>query len=285
MAKVLVTGSLGMLGRRLVEKFGQHHEVVATARREAPGVSILDITDRSRVLSAVAGIRPDWIVNAAAYTAVDRAESDIGAAFALNAAGPRFLAEAADSVGARLLHISTDFVFSGAQDRPYHEEDATGPVGVYARSKEAGERWVSAVGARACILRVAWLFGRDGKNFVDTMIRLARERPELRVVADQTGTPTFTTDAAALAVSVMEAGLSGIVHGANSGVTNWCEFAREIVRQAGESTPVQAITTADYPTPASRPRNSALENRVVQTILRHQARPWPEALSAYLKGE
>jgi dTDP-4-dehydrorhamnose reductase len=224
------------------------------------------------------------VVNAAAYTAVDRAESEPEAAFAVNAAGPANLAAAAARTKARFLHVSTDFVFSGEKEDPYEETDPTGALGVYGKSKEEGEARVRALlPDRHLIVRVSWLFGPDGGNFVATMLRLALERERLRVVADQRGTPTFTRDAADLLATLIAAGATGTIHGANRGVTTWCDLAREALRLRGVGTPVDAITTADYPTPAARPRNSALRNRVLENTIGDSMRPWPDALAAYLR--
>lgn len=282
MAKVLVTGALGMLGRRMVEAFGQRHEVVATARRAGPGVQALDICERAAVAEITARVAPDWIVNAAAYTAVDKAESEEEPAFRANAEGPAELARAARASSAKLLHVSTDFVFRGNVREPLDENAAADPVGAYARSKWAGEEAVRRLMPQAVILRVAWLFGPDGKNFVDTILRAARDGRTLRVVADQWGSPTFTADAASAAVAVMEAGIEGTVHAANCGVTNWHAFAAEACRLAGLATEVQPITTAEWPTPAARPAYSALRNRVLEEKLGLRQRPWQQALEDHI---
>jgi dTDP-4-dehydrorhamnose reductase len=282
MARVLVTGARGMLGRRMVEVFGQRHEVIPTAHSASPEAEALDITDRAAVARIVARTAPDWIVNAAAYTAVDRAESEEALAMLVNADGPRELASAACASGARLLHVSTDFVFRGEGKEPLDEHAPAGPVGAYARSKWAGEEAVRRVLPRALIFRVAWLFGPDGKNFVDTILKAARDGRSLRVVADQWGTPTFTVDAAQAALAVMEAGLEGTVHAANTGVTSWHAFATEACRIAGLRTEVQPITTADWPTPARRPQYSALHNRVLEERLGRHQRSWQDALEDHI---
>ncbi|MAG57450.1 MAG: dTDP-4-dehydrorhamnose reductase [Planctomycetes bacterium] len=284
MACILLTGARGMLGRRLHEGFvDTGHRVTATELVDVDGLSGLDIVDRDAVLTAVRATRPDWIVNAAAYTAVDRAESEPTAAYAANAEGPTNLALAAAETGARLLHVSTDFVFSGESDGFYVEDDPTGAAGIYARSKEEGERRVrDALPDAHVILRVAWLFGPDGGNFVATMLRLGAERERLGVVDDQTGTPTFTRDAATVATRVVEADLRGTIHSANQGKTSWCGLARAALQFAGISTPVDAIGTSDYPTAAPRPKNSALRNQVLEGSIGNTMRPWREALDAYV---
>jgi len=272
-----------MLGRRLHESLGQNHDVVAAELTESPGIRALDICDEAAVMAAVEALRPSWIVNAAAYTAVDAAEAQSDAAFSVNAAGPANLAKAAAGVDARLLHVSTDFVFSGEKPDPYVETDETGARGVYARSKEEGERRVREfLPDSHAIVRIAWLFGEDGNNFVRTMLRLAEERDRLTVVDDQTGTPTYTRDAAAVMTRIVEEGLSGTIHAANRGVTTWCGLAREALRLAGAGTTVGAITTDEYPTPAPRPRNSALRNKRLEDTMGDPMRPWQEALAAYV---
>jgi dTDP-4-dehydrorhamnose reductase len=285
MSTILLTGCRGMLGRRLHEELARGHRVVATTWPPEPGFRELDLTDRSAVGEAVRGARPGWIVNAAAYTAVDRAESEPELAFAVNEDGPGHLADAAVGIGARLLHVSTDFVFDGAKPEAYVEDDPTGPLGVYARSKEAGERRVRESGVEHLILRVAWLFGPEGGNFVDTIRRLAAERDRLQVVDDQRGTPTFTADAASLVHRLIHQDLRGTIHGANRGETTWYGLAREVIARCGIATDLVPCTTAEYPTPAPRPRNSALCNRVLEDTMGHFTRPWTEALDAHLQWE
>ena len=283
MSTILLTGCRGMLGRRIHETLARDHRVVATTWPPEAGFPSLDLTDPAAVAEAVGGARPDWIVNAAAYTAVDRAESEAALAFAVNRDGPGHLAEAAVGIGARLLHVSTDFVFDGRKPTAYVEDDPTGPLGVYARSKEAGEIRVREAGVEHLILRIAWLFGPEGGNFVDTIRRLAAERDRLQVVDDQRGTPTFTGDAAALVQRLIAWDLRGTIHGANRGETTWFGLAREVLERSGISTDLQPCTTAEYPTPAPRPRNSALCNRVLEETMGHFMRPWTEALQAHLQ--
>lgn len=284
MARVLIFGSNGMLGRRLVEVFLRRHEVLPIPRRSSTLGPGCEISDREAVLSLIRDRKPDWVVNAAAYTAVDLAEKEEALAFAANEEGPRNLAIGCASVNARLLHFSTDFVFSGELDRAYVESDKVGPVGAYARSKEAGERAVKGLlPERHVILRVSWLFGPDGKNFVSTILRFARERGVVRVVADQTGTPTYTRDAAEESARIVEAGLVGTVHCSNVGRTSWHEFAKEAIRIAGVNAGCEAIKTEDWPTPARRPKNSALQNAVLEETIGNRMRPWPEALSDYIR--
>ena len=283
MAQILLCGAQGMLGRRLHEILAVRHEVAATELVASPGIRALDICDESAVAAAVREVKPLWIVNAAAYTAVDAAESNPGAAYAANADGPEVLARAASGCAARLLHVSTDFVFSGEKGEPYVETDQTGAAGVYARSKEEGERRVRDVLPDGhAIVRIAWLFGEDGNNFVRTMLRLASERDRIRVVDDQRGTPTYTRDAAAAMARVVDEGLLGTVHAANRGSTTWCGLAAEALRLAGSDTVVEAITTEEYPTAAPRPRDSSLRNKRLADSVGDFMRPWQEALATYI---
>ena len=282
MARVLVCGALGMLGQRLVEAFSADHEVTPTALTNEGGATALDIVDAAAVRAAVQACRPDWIVNAAAYTAVDRAEVEADAAFLVNAEGPASLAAAAAEAGCVLLHVGTDFVFDGRKADPYVEDDPVGPLGAYARSKAEGEERVRASGCEHVILRVSWLYGPDGGNFVRTIMDVARAGRPLRVVADQDGTPTFTRDAAEQAVRVLESGLRGVIHSSNVGVTTWHGLATEALRIAGLKVAIEPISTADWQTPAPRPANSALRNAVLERTIGNGMRPWQEALEDYV---
>ena len=282
MSRILLTGALGMLGRRIREVLSDGHEVNATGRNPDHGVRALDVTDPDLVREALLQYKPDWVVNAAAYTAVDRAEEEPELAFAVNAGGPANLARAAVEAGARMLHVSTDFVFDGLKPEPYVETDPVGPIDVYARSKEEGERRVREILDDHVILRVAWLYGPDGGNFVATMLRLAREREELRVVDDQVGTPTYTRDAALAVRCVVEADLRGTIHATNNGETTWYGLARRAIEAAGLQVRLVPITTEEYPTPARRPLNSRLENRVLSQTIGDPMRDWREALADYV---
>jgi dTDP-4-dehydrorhamnose reductase len=283
MVKILLTGARGMLGRRLAEAFSQSHKVFPSSRAGSDGTLRLDVTEIEEVRSAFQTLKPDWIVNAAAYTATDRAESEPELAWKANAQAPGILARVAQERGARILHVGTDFVFSGQKGAAYTETDAMGPRGVYASSKAAGEEAVRNAAPDAhTIVRVAWLYGADGGNFVQTMLRLGGERDVLRVVSDQRGTPTHTRDAAKTMVDILEAGLKGTVHAANSGITTWFELAQETIRLAGLKARVEPISTAEYPTLCPRPACSALKNEVLESTIGDAMRPWSEALRAYL---
>ena len=253
----------------------------------------LDITDSAAVNTAIGDVAPRVVVNAAAYTAVDRAESDAEAAFAVNRDGAANLASACVAQSVPLIHLSTDYVFDGSKATPYSEEDPAAPLGVYGASKWAGEQAVRTAGADAIILRTAWVYGVHGHNFVKTMLRLARKRAELRVVDDQHGTPTYAGDLAGAILTLAHRLCSegapphgfGTFHATNAGATTWCGFARAIVDAAfpPDVRPVvTVITTADYPTPARRPANSVLDCGKLARVYELTLRPWQAALGAML---
>ena len=264
--RLLVAGAQGQLARAMIELAPSATDVTAFAL----GRPALDLTAPASVLKTLADFKPDVIVNAAAYTAVDKAESEPDAAMSLNADGPARLAEAADKMGAILIHVSTDYVFDGTKTTPYVEDDPTAPLGAYGRSKLAGEVAVRAATARHIILRTAWVHSPFGANFVKTMLRLAADRPEVRVVDDQIGSPTYAPHLADAILAISRAAIVdqdgaryGTYHAAGSGAVTWCGMAREVMRISaslgGPSATVTAITTAEYPTPARRPANSRLD--------------------------
>ncbi len=261
--KILLTGSAGQLGRELVRSLACLGEVVACDRRA------LDLGDADALRPVLRATKPSVVVNAAGYTAVDRAESEPAAAEAVNGLAPGILAEEAKRCGALLVHYSTDYVFDGAKGAPYTEDDAPAPLSAYGRSKLAGERAIAAVAGRHLILRTGWVFGLHGANFIKTILRLARERDELRVVADQRGAPTWTrhlADATALLLARRDAA-EGLFHVAAAGEATWHGYAEAIVATAAaagliERAPhVLPIATADYPLPARRPADSRLDCR------------------------
>lgn len=254
--RALIVGGNGQLGRGLRATAPAGVEVVSH------GADTLDITDRASVEVAVALVRPDVIVNAAAYTAVDKAESDEAAALAVNAMAVGLLAQAAGTAGARLVHVSTDFVFDGRSGVPYAPDAAPNPLGVYGRTKLTGE---VLAGADALIVRTAWVYAPVGANFVRTMLRLMAERPEVRVVADQIGTPTYAPGLAAALWAMAGKGMTGIHHYTDAGAASWYDFAVAIQEEAVAlglltgAVPIVPIATADYPTPACRPPCAVLD--------------------------
>lgn len=286
---ILLTGAGGQLGREVAR---QAAKVQLSLR--ALGRGDLDITDGLAVTRAIAGFAPSVVINAAAYTAVDRAESEPAEAFAVNRDGPKNLARACAGLGVPLIHGSTDYVFDGSRTGAYREDDPVAPLGVYGASKLAGEEAVRAAGAPHVILRTAWVYGAEGANFVRTMLRLAAEREVLRVVDDQVGCPTAAADLAAVTLALagrmirgrMPAEGWGTFHCAGEGPVSWCGFAREIFAQAaarGLRVPeVEPIGTADYPTPARRPANSVLDCGRLARVHGLRLRPWREALAETL---
>lgn len=251
--RILLTGATGQVGWELRRTLAPLGEVKFFDRFG------LDLADTPPLVATVRALQPEVIVNAAAYTAVDKAESERDLAFAVNATAPRVLAEEAKRIGALLVHYSTDYVFDGEKAAPYVEEDATAPINVYGESKLAGERAIERSGCRHLTLRTSWVYGPRGRNFYLTMLRLAKERPELKVVDDQVGAPTSSLEIARATATLLAKGAQGLYHMSAGGETTWCGFARAILERAGLSTPVAAIRTEDYPTPAKRPRNSRLD--------------------------
>jgi dTDP-4-dehydrorhamnose reductase len=275
--KILLLGRNGQVGWELERALAPLGELTALGRAN------LDLADVPPLVARVRALQPEVIVNAAAYTAVDKAESERETAFAVNATAPRVLAEEAKRIGALLVHYSTDYVFDGAKASPYVEEDPTNPLNVYGASKLAGERAITASGCRHLIFRTSWVYGPRGANFMLTMLRLARERPELRVVDDQVGAPTSSSaiaraTAAALERALRSPGLAGLYHLAASGETTWCGFARAILAQAGLAAPVVPIRSEEYPTPARRPRNSRLDCSRLRATFGVTLAPWQEGL-------
>lgn len=284
--RILVTGREGQVGWELRRTLAVLGEVVAIDRDE------VDLSDAAAIRRAVRELKPAWIVNTAAHTAVDLAESEPELAFALNAEAPRVFAEEAARLGARLIHYSTDYVFDGAQPQPYAEDAATGPLSVYGRSKLQGEINIRQTGAEHWIFRTAWVYGGRGKNFLLTMLRLANSRPELRVVGDQFGAPNWSrliAEATAAAIARHGAGrfASGTFHLSSSGSTSWHGFAEAIVelghaRGLCPRVPVLPIGTAEYPTPAHRPHYSRLSVQRLQEQLGLSLPDWKQALALCL---
>lgn len=284
MAKFLITGANGQVGYCLTQQLQGKHEILAVDRDE------LDITNQSAVKQAVENFCPDVIINAAAHTAVDRAETEVELSEAINVKGPQYLAEAANSVGAAILHISTDYVFDGQRSGKYKESDTTDPQGVYGRTKLEGERAVAAANDKFIVLRTAWVFGEHGNNFVKTMLRLAKTRDTLGVVADQVGGPTYAGDIARALIQIAKKIINGetveygIYHFTGEPYVSWCDFSKAIFAEAIsqnvlEKAPlVNAITTADYPTPAKRPANSCLDLTKIQQVFGIQPSDWQTAL-------
>ena len=272
--RVLITGAGGQLGTDLVPAF-DGHEVIATTRAE------LDLADRDSTMSAICSVEPDIVIHAGAWTAVDACESDRDQAFRVNALGTRHVANAARIVGAHVVYLSTDYVFDGTSPEPYHEWSAPNPQSVYGASKLGGELELDP---SWCIVRVAWVVGPHGRNFVKTMLRLASERDEIGVVSDQRGSPTFTGDLAPMIRRLAMARYPGVIHVTNQGETTWFDFARAVLAAAGDDPDkIRPITTADYGAPAPRPANSVLDNVVLRSLGIELLPPWQDALERTLK--
>ncbi|MDX8414252.1 MAG: dTDP-4-dehydrorhamnose reductase [Mariprofundales bacterium] len=280
--KVLITGAGGQLSTALA-RLGGAHQLLALAHDQ------LDITDGAAVMQCVAAFASDVVVNGAAYTAVDSAESDRDRVFAVNRDGPKHLAIACEKQGIPLIHISTDYLFDGSKAGAYLETDPVAPLGVYGKSKRAGELAVQQHCSRHLILRTSWVFSAHGNNFVKTMLRLAAERTELDIVADQQGCPTSAAELARAIYAVLDGGLNrehyGIYHFCQPEPTNWHGFAQAIFAEARRQgmalaiASVKAIATADYPTPAARPANSVMDCARFEAAFSFKIRPWSGSLA------
>lgn len=282
--KILITGANGQLGRSLRETAPASHQIVALDRAQ------LDIADADAVTAAMRNAAPDVVINAAAYTAVDKAETERDQAFAINAVGPEHLARAAKENGARLIHISTDFVFDGKKSTPYQPDDAPNPLCVYGASKAEGEARVQSVLCeRALIVRTSWVYAREGNNFVNTMLRLMQTKPALNVVADQIGTPTWAISLARyLWLATAHPEHNGTHHYSDAGVASWYDFAVAIQEEslaAGlleKAVPIRPIANEEYPQTAKRPTYSVLDKRSANQSFGTEPLHWREALRRML---
>jgi dTDP-4-dehydrorhamnose reductase len=289
--RVLVTGADGQVGRALLKTFAESAEVIGCNRKS------LDLANGDQIRERVREIAPDIIINAGAYTAVDRAESERDLAFAVNGQAPGILAEEALRASAILIHYSTDYVFNGSKQGSWVEDDVTDPLSVYGASKLAGEEAIRGTGGRYLIFRTSWVYAPEGKNFLLTMLRLGRERDALNVVDDQMGAPTTAAELArathGIATGILGEKIddsqawSGIYHMTCPGSVSWCGFARAIFERGsalvdGKTPKVNPIATSEYPTPAKRPLNSVLSNAKLKRIFNVQLAPWESALDEVL---
>lgn len=282
--KVLITGANGQLGTDVVSLFRESGHRVFVCDRDT-----LDIRDSSACETVVEEFRPDVVIHCAAYTAVDRAEEEVEAAYNVNAAGTRNLVVACERIKAKFCYISTDYVFDGTSETPYHEYDNTNPQSIYGKSKLAGEVLVQSLSTRYFIVRTSWVYGIHGHNFVKTMLRLGREKDSLQVVNDQIGSPTFTEDLALFLEELVKTNSFGIYHASNSGTCTWYEFAKKIFEQAelitGEKfkARIQPCTTEEYPLPAPRPRNSVMAHWAIRSNGFTDLRDWKKGLRTFLE--
>ena len=290
---ILLTGATGQVGGELLRVLPELGEVIAPLR------STMDLADPQSIRETIRAVQPRWIVNPGAYTAVDKAESEPDLAYAINAHAVQTIGEEAHAIGAGVIHFSTDYVFSGTGTTPWVETDDPAPVCIYGATKLAGERALAATGAGHMIFRTSWVYGAEGKNFLRTILQLAREREHLRIVGDQHGAPTWSRDLAEMTLQVIgrcekdAAGkplvdvlsqVSGIYHASGRGETTWHAFAAEAVRLQREKEPdtpfarIEAITTAEYPTPAKRPANSLLSCKKLHQQFGWRMMDWHESL-------
>ena len=278
--KVLITGAKGMLGQDMVAEFQRRDYEVHAADHKA-----LDITDIQAVRAAITALKPDIVVNCAAYTDVDKAESEPEVAMRVNGLGPRNLALACEATGAVLLHISTDYVFDGEKEGPYEIWDTPNPINVYGKSKLWGENYVRSLMHRYFIVRTSWLFGKGGRNFVTTMLELAKRGEPIRVVNDQRGCPTYTVDLARACVDLVESGCFGIYHVTNQGATTWYEFASTIFHASNVTVSVfEPITSLQFMRPARRPKNSEMNLFPLGETIGTVPRGWMSALCEYVSS-
>lgn len=284
--RILITGANGQLGLAINQVLKDREDItlINTCLLDSSAYCPikLDITNPMGVMNLVQELNPQIIINCAAHTQVDLCESEQEKAYTINALGPKYLAEAAQAVEARLIHISTDYVFSGDKKEPYSEEDETDPKSTYGSTKLAGEEFVKSICDNYQIVRTAWLYG-EGKNFVRTMLRLEEEKKDIKVVADQFGCPTSALELARALVFLMDSEESGVFHAVCEGVTTWYEFAEEIFKLAGKEANISPISTEEYRTAAKRPAYSVLSTKKLKDLGYHM-NDWKAALKEYMES-
>lgn len=280
MKKILVTGCNGQLGRAINLELQKNSELEFVNT----DVGELDITNVDQVLELVREVKPYAVINCAAHTAVDACETDVENAYRINAIGPRNLSIAARETGAKMVHVSTDYVFDGKAERPYVEFDATNPEGIYGKTKLAGENMVKEFADKYFIFRTAWLYG-DGKNFVKTMLRLSETNDTVRVVKDQVGSPTSTKELASAIAHLLFTENYGLFHATCEGDCSWAQFTEEIFRLAGRKTRVIPITSEEFGAKAPRPAYSILENYMLKLTTDYQFADWHDAIEVYLRNQ
>lgn len=278
MKKIIVTGCNGQLGRAINQELSGNREIEFINT----DVAELDITSIDKVMELARQVRPYAIINCAAHTGVDACETDVDNAYRINAIGPRNLSIAATETGAKMIHISTDYVFDGSADEPYLEFDSPNPQGIYGITKLAGENMVKDFADRYFIFRTAWLYG-DGRNFVKTMLRLSESHDTVRVVMDQVGSPTSTKELSGAIKHLLFTENYGLFHATCEGNCSWAGFAEEIFRLAGKSMVVEAITTEEFGPQAPRPAYSILENYMLKLTSDYRFADWHDAIACYMK--
>lgn len=275
--KVLVTGVKGQLGYDVVNELEKRgHEAVGTDVEE------MDITDAAKVREILTEENPDAVIHCAAYTAVDAAEENVELCRRINAEGTENIARVCSELNCKLLYVSTDYVFNGEGERPWEPDDEREPLNVYGQTKCEGELAVEKYVEKFFIVRIAWVFGVNGKNFIKTMLRLGKDHDELTVVADQIGSPTYTFDLSRLLVDMIESDKYGRYHATNEGLCSWYEFAVEIFRQSGMDVHIRPVTSEEYPAKAKRPHNSRMDKRKLEENGFERLPEWKDALSRYL---
>ncbi len=281
--KILVTGAKGQLGKKIIDSLGDKYELVLTDSTE------MDITDKDKVFEVIGTEKPDFILHAAAYTQVDKAEEMEEICRKVNALGSENIAKAGREFGSTVIYISTDYVFDGKKDAPYTEEDTTGPLSVYGRTKLEGEEATQKYCDKHYIVRSAWIFGElpeghPGTNFVETMLKLSKDRDELSIVSDQIGSPTYTGDLVEAIEKLIEVKPAyGVYLFSGTGAASWYDFAVEIFKQTNTKIEVKPITSEQYPQKATRPAYSYMDKSKIESALGFKVRPWQEMLAEYLE--
>ena len=276
--KVLVTGVNGQLGYDVVKELEKRrHEAIGVDREE------MDLTSTEQIKECIENINPEAIIHCAAYTAVDKAEDEEDLCRRVNATATKDIAECAKELDIPMIYISTDYVFDGTKEGEYTEEDTPNPINVYGKTKYEGELYVQKLLDKYYIVRISWVFGENGNNFIDTMLRLSKERDSLNVINDQVGSPTYTKDVSRLLVDMIETDKYGIYHATNGGYCTWYEFAKEIFRIANIDIEVNPINTSEYPTKAARPLNSKVSKDKLKTNRFMSLRSWKDSLNDYIE--
>ena len=276
--KVLVTGVKGQLGYDVVKDLEKRgHQPIGVDRDE------MDLMDNEAIRTFIMNLKPEAIIHCAAYTAVDKAEEEVETCYQINAEAVKVISECAKELDVKLIYISTDYVFDGTKEGEYVETDLPNPINVYGASKLKGEQYVQTLLEKYYIVRISWVFGVNGNNFIKSMRRLGSERDELNIINDQVGSPTYTADLAPLLVDMMETDKYGIYHATNEETCSWYEFANEIFKQSGIEVKTNPITTDQYPTAAKRPMNSRMSKAKLKANGFNLLPTWQEALAHYLK--